>query len=79
MRIEIKLTKDEQREFRRLKPVQNAAFAFWERIAISRQLDPATIMWHDGKYSGLPQGHMGRWWCYPMPLKCTTDPKTVEI
>jgi hypothetical protein len=88
MRIEIKLTKDEHREFRRLKPVPNVAFAFWERIARSRNLDPTTIMWQDGKYSGLPEqlhhyrskeNPYRRDWCHPMPLKCTTDPSTVEI
>lgn len=78
IRIEIRLSKDENREFRRLKPVPNVAFTFWERVAKLRDLDPGSIVWTDGKLTGLPLRH-NQHWCYPVPLKCKVDPATVEI
>ncbi len=78
MRKTFKLTSDERYRFRRLKPLPHQAFDFWKEVAKDRNLDPASIMWTDGELSGLPLGH-GKWWCFPVPLKCKIDPETVEI
>ena len=77
-RIVFKLSSEERYRFRRLKSAVGQAFKFWDDVAKARKLDPKTIFYVDGEYSGLPIGHK-KWWCYPIPLKCTVDPATVEI
>jgi len=77
-RVTFKLSSDERYRLRRLKPLPGQAFKFWETVAETRGIDPASIMWIDGEYSGLPVGHKHHW-CYPVPLVCKVDPSTVEI
>ena len=69
------LSDQEFQQFKRLRfdPFQNAALAFWGRVATSRGLDPDTIISEVPLFSGLPRGH-GKHWCYPLTLKCKGRP-----
>ena len=77
-RVEIKLTRDEWKAFRSLRPVEGAAFAFWDRVARARDIDCRTIIYDGYKYTGLPNGHK-KYWCWPIPLTCKIKPEDVEI
>lgn len=67
------LTKQELYQFRKLRPEEGQAIDFWARVAISRGLDPQTIISDRKGFSGLPDGH-GKHWCYPIRLKCRKRP-----
>lgn len=67
------LTKQELYQFRKLRPIEGEAIDFWAKVAISRGLDPQTIISDRKGFSGLPENH-GKPWCYPMRLKCRKRP-----
>jgi hypothetical protein len=76
-----KLTQEERKEWSKLKPLPNVAFAFWEKVALRRGLDYTTFLtdFEDPTvFSALPLGHK-KHWCWPYALKCKTDPETVII
>ena len=62
------LTKSELKDFWNLKPEMGAALDFWARVAISRGLDPKSIISDRKGFSGLPVGH-GKPWCFPYKLR----------
>jgi hypothetical protein len=75
-------TPEEYKEYRHLKDEEGVAFEFWGRVALSRGLDYQTIIFEDEtvgyfRFTALPLGH-NKDWCWPMPLKCITDPSLVE-
>jgi hypothetical protein len=73
MRKQFELNHVELSQFRRLKPDQGVALAFWARVALSRDLDPESVISNGMTFTALPQGH-GKHWCWPLPLKCKKQP-----
>jgi hypothetical protein len=69
-RLHFSLTKQELSDFRKLRPVEGEAIDFWGKVAISRGLDPKTIISDRKGFSGLPEGH-GKHWCFPSKLRCS--------
>lgn len=69
MRTNYKLNEQEIDKFHRLRPLPEQAFEFWREVAVSRGLDPVTVL-HVGAYvfSALPYGH-GCHWCWPANLR----------
>ena len=77
-RVTIKLTPEERRSHRRLKPVPGEAFAFWAKVSRARDLDYSTIIFDSGSYTALPFDH-GKHWCWPIDLKCPKKAKHIKI
>jgi hypothetical protein len=77
MRQKYELTGQEQKRFRRLKPIEGEAIKFWQMAAYTRGLDYQTIISTGRTFTALPIGH-GKHWCYPMTLKCKRRPVYVE-
>ena len=73
LRQSFQLTPQEQKRFRRLKPVEGEAMSFWQRAAHVRGMDPETVISNGRGFTALPYGH-GKQWCYPIPLKCKRRP-----
>jgi hypothetical protein len=76
------LTSDEAEAFRKMLPVEGAAFKFWCRVAAARWLDASTIIGLTGTvnsvvFSALPLGH-GKPWCWPAALRCGKPPSVFE-
>jgi hypothetical protein len=75
-RVEFKLSRAEQDHFNDLRPLPGEALDFWRAVAVTRGLDPQTILpvrlggWD---FTGLPVGHSHHW-CWPIPLKCKHKP-----
>ena len=78
------LTDAEFRAKQRLPREQNVAWNFWRMVADRLAIDYETIMPNYSEphsrrsFTALPKGH-GKWWCYPLKLKCSIDPATVKI
>ena len=78
MRKSYHLTPEERRKFKRLKPVEDVAYEFWQEVAWARGLDYETILTtlnDPCRFSALPLGH-GKDWCWPIALKCPCPPET---
>ena len=73
MRKKFELTHIELAQFNRLRPIQGEALAFWARVALNRELDPKSVISEGLKFTALPKGH-GKWWSFPIPLKCKKQP-----
>lgn len=77
-RVQIVLTAEEKKEFRRLKTLQGEAFNFWFKVAVARDLDFATIIDDGTSVHALPLNH-GKHWCWPISLKCKKKPIKIHI
>lgn len=76
------LTTQEMRDLFQIRTGQNAekVWDFWREIAESRGLDYQSIIGSEtvqGAFTALPLGH-NKHWCYPIPLKCIRQPRTVD-
>ena len=77
MRKQFELDRFERNRFQSLNPFQDEAFMFWRRVAQVRNLDPESVISNGNTFTALPIGH-GKWWCFPMPLKCKKKPVYAE-
>jgi hypothetical protein len=73
MRKKFELDPRERDQFERLRPIQGEALAFWARVAARRELDPKSVISAGYNFTALPKGH-GKWWSFPIPLKCKKQP-----
>ena len=77
-RLNFTLTKSEENDFYRIKPLPGEAYDFWKKVADERDLDYRTIISSNyGTFSGLKRGH-NTYWCYPFLLKCKFNPKNYK-
>ena len=76
------LAAEEIDAFERLPPVPERVRDFWRDAAMTRGLDPKSVLaadiWHDRySFTALPLGH-GKHWCWPMALGCGPRPQEMK-
>lgn len=78
------LTDVEFREKQRLPRERDFAWDFWRKVSDRLGIDYNSILPNYAEphskrsFTALQKGH-NKHWCWPLKLKCETDPSTIQI